>query len=130
LYLIILTLRWKEGSHLAKRDGKEEAIMSEPRVVQPGEGAAYVLLGSELFTAKNRGERGEGYSMFENAAQAGYQGTPLHTHRDQNEDLYVLEGHLLARGRRRRGFRRGVGRTHAGEVAAHPSVRTAGRGDV
>jgi quercetin dioxygenase-like cupin family protein len=68
--------------------------MSEPRVVQPGEGEAYVVLGSELFKAKNRGERGEGCSMFENAAQAGYQGTPLHTHRDQNEDLYVLEGYF------------------------------------
>ena len=74
--------------------GKEEAIMSEPRVAQPGEGEAYVVLASELFTAKNRGERGEGYSMFENAAQPGYQGTPLHTHRDQKEDLYVLEGHF------------------------------------
>jgi hypothetical protein len=47
------------------------AIMSEPRVVQPGEGEAYVVLGSELFTAKTRGERGEGYSMFENAAREG-----------------------------------------------------------
>jgi hypothetical protein len=50
---------------------EEVAIMSEPRVVQPGEGEAYVVLGSELFTAKTRGERGEGYSMFENAAREG-----------------------------------------------------------
>jgi mannose-6-phosphate isomerase-like protein (cupin superfamily) len=52
-----------------------------------------VVLGSELFTVKNRGDRGEGYSMFENAAQAGYQGPPLHIYCTQNEDLYVLEGH-------------------------------------
>jgi mannose-6-phosphate isomerase-like protein (cupin superfamily) len=66
--------------------------MSEPRVVEPGEGEAYVLIGSELFTLKNRGDRGEGCSIFENATQAGYQGPPPHFHRNQNEDLYVLEG--------------------------------------
>ena len=68
--------------------------MSEPRVVGPGEGEAYVLIGSEHFTVKNRGDRGEGCSIFENATQAGYQGPPPHFHRDQNEDLYVLEGHF------------------------------------
>jgi len=67
--------------------------MSEPRVVQPDEAEAYMMLGSELFTVKNRGDRGEGYSMFEHATQPGYQGPPLHSHRDQTEDLYVLEGH-------------------------------------
>ncbi len=53
-----------------------------------------MLIGSELFTVKNRGNRGEGCSIFENATQAGYQGPPPHFHRNQNEDLYVLKGHF------------------------------------
>lgn len=66
--------------------------MSEPRVVDPGEGEAYVLIGSEHITFKTRGDRGEGCTIFENATQGGYQGPPLHFHRNQNEDFYVLEG--------------------------------------
>ncbi len=68
--------------------------MSEPRVVGPGEGESYVLIGSEHITFKNRGARGEGCTIFENATQAGYQGPPPHYHRNQNEDFYVLEGHF------------------------------------
>ncbi len=68
--------------------------MSEPRVVGPGEGEAYVLIGSEHITFKTRGDRGEGCSIFENATRAGYQGPPPHFHRNQNEDFYVLEGHF------------------------------------
>jgi mannose-6-phosphate isomerase-like protein (cupin superfamily) len=67
--------------------------MSEPRVVQPGEGEAYVMLASELFTVKTRGDRGEGCSIYEHATQAGYQGPPLLSHHHQDEELYVLEGH-------------------------------------
>ncbi len=68
--------------------------MPEPRVVGPGEGEAYVLIGSEHITFKIRGDRGEGCSIFENATQAGYQGPPPHFHRNQSEDFYVLEGHF------------------------------------
>ncbi len=68
--------------------------MSEPSVVGPGEGESFVLLGSELITFKTRGEPGQGCSIFEDATQGGYQGPPPHFHRNQNEDLYVLEGHF------------------------------------
>jgi mannose-6-phosphate isomerase-like protein (cupin superfamily) len=68
--------------------------MSEPKVVGPGEGAAYVLMGSVHITFKRRGDPSEGYSIFEDACQAGYQGHPPHFHRDQDENLYVLEGHF------------------------------------
>jgi mannose-6-phosphate isomerase-like protein (cupin superfamily) len=66
--------------------------MSEPSMVGPGEGEAYVLIGSEHITFKSRGDRGQGCSIFENATQAGYQGPPPHLHHNQNEDFYVLEG--------------------------------------
>ena len=69
--------------------------MSEPRVVGPGE--AYVLMGSVHITFKRRGMPGEGYSIFEDATQAGYQGHPPHFHRDQDENFYVLEGHFAFR---------------------------------
>jgi mannose-6-phosphate isomerase-like protein (cupin superfamily) len=66
--------------------------MSEPRVVGPGEGEAYVLMKSVHITFKRRGNQGEECSIFEDACQAGYQGHPPHFHRDQDEDFYVLEG--------------------------------------
>jgi mannose-6-phosphate isomerase-like protein (cupin superfamily) len=71
--------------------------MSEPKVVGPGEGDAYVLGGRALLTVKNRGDRGEGCSNIEHATQAGYQGPPPHYHRSQNEDIYVLKGHFEVR---------------------------------
>ena len=71
--------------------------MSEPKVVRPGEGEAYVLGGRALLTVKNRGDRGEGCSNIEHATQAGYQGPPPHFHRNQDEDIYVLEGHFEVR---------------------------------
>jgi len=74
---------------------KEATVMSEPRVVGPGE--AYVLMGSVHITFKRRGMPGEGYSIFEDATQAGYQGHPPHFHRDQDENFYVLEGHFAFR---------------------------------
>jgi|SRR3712207_1958587 quercetin dioxygenase-like cupin family protein len=68
--------------------------MSEPRVVGPGEGKAYVLMGSVHITFKRRGDRGEECSIFEDAGQTGYQGHPPHFHRDQDENFYVLEGNF------------------------------------
>jgi mannose-6-phosphate isomerase-like protein (cupin superfamily) len=68
--------------------------MSEPKVVGPGEREAYVLGGRALLTVKNRGDRGEGCSNIEHATQAGYQGPSPHFHRNQHEDIYVLEGHF------------------------------------
>jgi mannose-6-phosphate isomerase-like protein (cupin superfamily) len=65
--------------------------MSEPKVVEPGEGAAYVLMGSVHITFKRRGDPGEGCSIFEDACQASYQGHPPHFHRDQDEIFYGLE---------------------------------------
>ena len=66
--------------------------MSEPKVVGPSEGKAYVLMRSVHITFKRRGAPGEGYSIFEDACQAGYQGHPPHFHRYQDENFYVLEG--------------------------------------
>jgi mannose-6-phosphate isomerase-like protein (cupin superfamily) len=71
---------------------KEATAMSDPRVVESGEGEAYVLLGSEHITFKRRGVPGEECSIFENATQAGYQGPSPHLHHNQDEDFYVLEG--------------------------------------
>ena len=68
--------------------------MSEPRVVGPGEGKAYVLMGSVHITFKRRGDRGEECSIFEDAGRTGYQGHPPHFHRDQDENFYVLEGNF------------------------------------
>ena len=64
----------------------------ETAYASPGEGEAFVLLGSEHITFKARGVPGEGCSIFENATQAGYQGPPPHSHLNQDEDFYVLEG--------------------------------------
>jgi mannose-6-phosphate isomerase-like protein (cupin superfamily) len=64
----------------------------EPAYASPGEGEAFVLLGSEHITFKARGVLGEGCSIFENATRAGYQGPPPHVHRNQEEYFYVLEG--------------------------------------
>ena len=64
----------------------------EPAYASPGNGEAFVLLGSEHITFKARGVPGQGCSVFENATQAGYRGPPPHFHLDQDEDFYVLEG--------------------------------------
>jgi hypothetical protein len=73
---------------------KEATVMSEPRVVGPGQGTAYVLMESVHITFKRRGVPGEGCSIFEDACQTGYQGHPPHLHRYQDEDFYVLEEHF------------------------------------
>jgi mannose-6-phosphate isomerase-like protein (cupin superfamily) len=55
----------------------------------PDEAERFLLVGAELITFKLRGEE---YSVFENATQAGYGGPPPHRHLRQDEGFYVLEG--------------------------------------
>jgi mannose-6-phosphate isomerase-like protein (cupin superfamily) len=72
--------------------GKEDDMGAEHQSAAhsgPDEGERFLLVGAELITFKLRGEA---YSAFENATQAGYGGPPPHRHLRQDEGFYVLEG--------------------------------------
>jgi mannose-6-phosphate isomerase-like protein (cupin superfamily) len=70
------------------KEDKMEA-RNKPNHTAPNQGETFLLVGSELVTFKLRGEN---YSVFENATQAGYGGPPPHKHLRQDEGFYVLEG--------------------------------------
>jgi quercetin dioxygenase-like cupin family protein len=71
--------------------------MAEPVIQQPGEGGTVdnPLTGQIVF--KVRGEQSDGsLTAFETVAPPGT-GPPLHTHANEHESLYVVEGELRFR---------------------------------
>ncbi|MBD2182105.1 cupin domain-containing protein [Aerosakkonema funiforme] len=65
------------------------------KVVPPGEGKSFWLLG-DLITYKAVGEEtNSGFSLLEITVQPESSGPPQHWHREEVEGLYLLEGELL-----------------------------------
>ena len=69
--------------------------MAEPVIRRPGEGGTVDNpLGGEQLTFKVRGEQtGGSLTVFETVPPPG-EGPPLHTHANEDESLYVLEGEM------------------------------------
>ena len=68
---------------------------AQPVVRQEGEGEHLWFAGGGVFTMKaSAAETDEAFVLFEDRVEQG-KTTPLHTHPDQDETIYVLEGEIL-----------------------------------
>ena len=65
-----------------------------PTIRQPGAGRTVSILGHVARFLVTGEETSGRYAMFENTVEAGDGGPPPHTHRNEEESFYVLEGTL------------------------------------
>lgn len=65
--------------------------LSQPIVVGTNEGAAWNVMGTQMFCKIRSEETGGAYSMLENIV-APQQGPPPHIHADEDEIFLVIEG--------------------------------------